>query len=238
MRLQRTPFDHLGIDAHMAAEQSDSSKSLPFSQEGGVCYRPRSKVHLKEEMMTKRLAIFVSGTGSIMEAIFVAGIPVELVFADRECAALQKAQARGIHTKRMDRAGYFGPTTGFDREGFTMAIARTLHSREIDIVMMAGFMSFLHKCFFKEYEGAIINTHPSLLPAFKGDHAVRDAFNAGVKVTGCTMHYATEVLDSGEIIDQRVVWRKPDDSIESLHERIKVEERQMVPENLRRIIAD
>lgn len=188
--------------------------------------------------MSKKMAIFVSGTGSIMEAIIAARLPVGLVLADRACKALRTAAQKEIPTELESRITCLDHEHKFNREIFTRRIGRQLIRYDIDLVMMAGFMTILHESIFKKYRGAIINTHPSLLPAFKGDHAVADTLRAGVKITGCTMHYATEVLDEGLIIDQRAVRVQSGDTVETLHERIKVEERKMVTENLRRLLAE
>ncbi len=163
----------------------------------------------------KRLAVLVSGTGSIMESIIDDHLPVSLVLADRECRAIEVAALRRIECEIVHRADYVRSDKSFDRQAFTERVTQILLARHIDLV-----------------ENKTLNTHPSLLPAFKGDHAVADAWHFGVKITGCTLHYATPQLDHRPIVDQRAVRRLPDDTVESLHERIKVEERKMVPENL------
>ncbi len=94
---------------------------------------------------------------------------------------------------------------------------------------MAGFMTVLAEPMFVAYEGRVLNTHPSLLPAFPGAHAVRDALAYGVKVTGCTVHIATVRMDDGPILAQQAVAVAPDDTEESLHERIKAVERSLYP---------
>lgn len=186
----------------------------------------------------KRLAVLISGTGSIMEAIHKSGIEIGAVIADRHCSGLALAKACGIWNRyQILRKNFMHPSGGFNRHAFTGEFKKVLDEEEIDIVMMAGFMTVLNERIFSQYANRIINTHPSLLPSFKGDTAVADALEYGVKVTGCTMHYATSVLDEGPIIDQRAVPVLSGDDIQSLHERIKVEERKMVPENLKRLMA-
>jgi len=101
------------------------------------------------------------------------------------------------------------------------------------VVAMAGFGTVLGPPIFEVYYGRILNTHPALLPAFKGWHAVRDAIEAGVKVTGTTVHIATEEVDAGPILAQEPVRVEPGDTEESLHERIKVVERRLYPETIR-----
>ena len=102
---------------------------------------------------------------------------------------------------------------------------------------MAGFGTILGADIFSVYPGRILNTHPALLPAFKGWHAVRDALAAGVKVTGCTVHIATEAVDEGPILAQEAVLVEPGDTEETLHERIKSVERRLYPETIRLFLA-
>ena len=101
---------------------------------------------------------------------------------------------------------------------------------------MAGFGTILGPDIFSVYPGRILNTHPALLPAFKGWHAVRDALAAGVKVTGCTVHVATEIVDEGPILAQEAVMVETDDTEATLHERIKEVERRLYPETIRRFL--
>jgi phosphoribosylglycinamide formyltransferase-1 len=103
---------------------------------------------------------------------------------------------------------------------------------------MAGFMTILDKPFIDRWPGRVLNTHPSLLPSFPGAHGVRDALEAGVKITGCTVHIATAELDAGPIVAQAPVEVLADDSVESLHERIKVVERTLYPSAIRTLMED
>src|SRR4029450_10458835 len=103
--------------------------------------------------------------------------------------------------------------------------------------VMAGFMTVFDKPVFDAFDGRILNTHPALLPAFKGAHAVRDALEHGGKGDGCTVHVATMELDDGPILAQEAVPVLPDDTVESLHERIKVVERQLYPDTLAAVVA-
>ncbi len=102
---------------------------------------------------------------------------------------------------------------------------------------MAGFMTILEKPIFDAYAGRVLNTHPSLLPAFRGAHAVDDALAAGVKVTGCTVHVATLEVDSGPILAQEAVPVLDDDTAETLHQRIKEVEHRLYAETIRRFIS-
>ena len=107
----------------------------------------------------------------------------------------------------------------------------------IDVVAMAGFMTVLSARLFEVYGDRVLNTHPSLLPAFPGAHAVRDALAYGVKVTGCTVHVATEQVDHGPILAQEAVEVLPGDDEGSLHERIKAVERRLYPATIEGFLA-
>ncbi len=180
-----------------------------------------------------RLAVLASGTGSILDAIADAGLSVDLVLADRQCMAVDRAAARGIPASVVERPT-FGP--GFDREAYTREVVEALVDAGIDLVAMAGFGTILGRPAYEEYGGRILNTHPALLPSFPGWHAVGDALSHGVKVTGCTVHIATLEVDSGPILAQEAVPVLPDDSVESLHERIKAVERRLYPATIRAVM--
>jgi len=120
---------------------------------------------------------------------------------------------------------------------FTHRIVDALDGHDVDLVAMAGFMTILEKPIFDAYPGRVINTHPSLLPSFRGAHAVADALAAGVKVTGCTIHVTTPDVDNGPILAQEAVPVLDDDTVESLHERVKEVEHRIYPEVLRRLVG-
>ena len=136
-----------------------------------------------------------------------------------------------------DRGEYGGFRADFDRERYSVELARELRSREIDLVAMAGFGTVLSGGFHEAFPGRVLNTHPSLLPDFKGWHAVPQALAAGVAQTGCTVHVATEALDDGPILAQRRVAVLASDDESSLHERIKEVERALYPEVISRVMA-
>jgi phosphoribosylglycinamide formyltransferase-1 len=121
----------------------------------------------------------------------------------------------------------------FDREGFTNDVVSALAPFGVDLLVMAGFGTILAAPAHVAYPGRILNTHPALLPAFKGWHAVDEALAAGVKVTGCTVHVATEAVDEGPILAQAAVIVEPGDTETTLHERIKSVERRLYPETIR-----
>ena len=139
-----------------------------------------------------RLAVLASGTGSILQAMVQDGIEVSLVVVDRPCRATALAASAGIGCEVVERTE-FGPT--FDRIAYTGRLAGTLSDHGIDLAAMAGFGTILGPSIFDGV--TVLNTHPSLLPAFPGWHAVADALAYGVKVTGCTVHVATPVVDAG-----------------------------------------
>ena len=177
--------------------------------------------------------MLASGSGTILEAILSAGIPVEVVVVDRACRATEVAEAHGVTARLVERASY---GKDFDRVAYTNDVIDVLDAHGIDLVVMAGFGTIFEKPMFDSYDGRIINTHPALLPAFPGWHAVRDALAAGVKVTGVTVHVATLEVDAGPILSQTAVAVLPDDDEDSLHERIKEVERVLYPDTIKAII--
>lgn len=185
-----------------------------------------------------RVGVLVSGTGSILEAILGAELPVVLVAADRPCRALDIAECAGIATELVERRAFGGFGAGFDRAAYTRELVRVLAAHEVDLVAMAGFGTVLSKEVHDAYPHRILNTHPALLPAFPGWHAVADALAAGVDVTGCTVHLATLETDSGPVLAQEEVPVMPGDTVDSLHERIKQCERRLYPATLKRFIEE
>lgn len=180
-----------------------------------------------------RVAVLASGSGTLLEAMLADGIPVDLVVVDRPCRALDVAASHGIEATLVERAS-FG--ADFDRVAYTERVVDALQAAGIGLVVMAGFGTVFEKPIFDAFPNQIINTHPALLPAFKGWHAVRDALEAGVKVTGCTVHVATLDVDAGPILAQEAVAVLPDDTEQSLHERIKEVERRLYSATIREIL--
>lgn len=179
--------------------------------------------------------MLASGAGTVLRAILDAGVPVEAVILDRPCAAEGLARDAGIESEVVARES-FGPE--FDRGAYTARVIDALKRHQIDVIAMAGFGTVLSGSIFEVYPRRILNTHPALLPAFKGWHAVRDALDAGVKVTGTTVHVATEEVDAGPILAQEAVRVEPGDTEETLHERIKQVERRLYPETIRLFLED
>jgi phosphoribosylglycinamide formyltransferase-1 len=179
----------------------------------------------------------VSGSGTILESIINAGLDVALVASDRPCRGLEVANAAGIEALLVDRVDYGGFSSAFERESYSKALAQVLIKYRIDLVAMAGFGTIMTGVFHEAFPGRVLNTHPSLLPAFKGWHAVAQALEAKVTESGCTVHVATEELDHGPVLAQRRVSVYGGDDEASLHERIKDVERQLYPLVLTRVMA-
>ena len=182
-----------------------------------------------------RLGVLISGRGSnllaILEAIERGELPavVALVVSNRAAApGLEHARARGVRTFVVDRATY--P----DRAARQDAVRTALVAADVDLVVCAGWDEILLSPFLAAYAGRILNTHPSLLPAFGGGlHAQADALAHGVKVSGCTIHFVTDQVDGGPIILQRAVPVLDDDTPETLGARILAEEHRALPEAIR-----
>lgn len=180
-----------------------------------------------------RVGVLASGSGTILEALLGRNLPVVAVIADRPCGALEIARAHGVAAELVERVD-FGPT--FDRVAFTHDVVDELHRHDVDLVAIAGFGTILSKPFVDAYGGRAVNTHPALLPSFKGWHAVRDALDFGVKVTGPTVHLVTEDVDSGPILAQEAVPVLEGDTEETLHERIKEVERRLYPDVIEKLV--
>jgi phosphoribosylglycinamide formyltransferase-1 len=179
----------------------------------------------------------VSGSGTILEAMLEAGLEVALVASDRPCRGLDVARDASVEALLVDRRDFGGFTSTFDREAYSVALAEALRAEHIDLIAMAGFGTIVTGAFHKVFPGRVLNTHPSLLPEFKGWHAVEATLAAGVTESGCTVHVATEALDDGPILAQRRVPVYPDDTESSLHERIKSVERTLYPGVIARVMA-
>jgi formyltetrahydrofolate-dependent phosphoribosylglycinamide formyltransferase len=176
--------------------------------------------------------VLASGSGTILAAMLERRLPVVVVIADRPCGALDIARDAGVEAVLVERRD-FG--ADFDRVAYTHDVVDALQAHDVELVAIAGFGTILSKPFVDAYGGRAVNTHPALLPAFKGWHAVRDALEAGVKVTGTTVHLVTEEVDAGPILAQESVPVLDDDTEATLHERIKEVERRLYPEVIERL---
>lgn len=180
-----------------------------------------------------RLVVLLSGSGSnfqtLIDAVAAGDLDVELVAAGSDLPdayGLTRAKTAGIETFVVEYAAH--PS----RAAWTAALADTVERYQPDIVLSSGLMRIVGEEFIRRFAGRFINTHPALLPAFPGAHAVADALAAGVVVTGTTLHIVDAGVDTGPILDQRAVDIAIDDDQAALHEKIKVAERQMLIENL------
>jgi len=182
-----------------------------------------------------RVGVLVSGRGSNLQALLDAcarpGYPGEVVvvISDRErAAALDRARAAGVE------ALVVNPKDFADREAFDLALVRELTARRVGLVCTAGFMRILSSAFTRAFAGRAMNIHPSLLPAFPGLHAQRQALDHGAKVAGATVHFLDEgAVDTGPIILQASVPVQPDDTEDTLSARILAEEHRLYPEAVR-----
>jgi len=173
---------------------------------------------------TMKVAVLASGGGTILEAMLTAGVPVALALTDRTCRALDVAADAGVSATLVERTDF---TAAFDRDAYTSRVTAELEAAGIELVVMAGFGTIFGGPIYERYAGRVLNTHPALLPSFPGWHAVADALAYGVKITGCTVHVAELEVDSGPILAQQAVAIEVGDTVESLHERIKVVEREL-----------
>jgi phosphoribosylglycinamide formyltransferase-1 len=185
----------------------------------------------------KRLGILISGRGSNMEAI--AG-SIERGELDAEVAVVisNRADAPGLEIAR--RHGIDAvviPSRGLDREIYDRMLVERLRESQVDLVCLAGFMRLLSAAFIRGFPDRILNIHPSLLPAFPGLDAQRQALEHGVKITGCTVHFVDEHLDAGPIVLQRAVAVHDSDTVESLSARILAEEHRAYSEAIRIVLA-
>jgi phosphoribosylglycinamide formyltransferase 1 len=184
-----------------------------------------------------RVVVLLSGTGSLCAALLEAtddpGYPATVVAVggDREAPGLEHARRRGIPT--FVRALRDHP----DRAAWDRALAGAIADHEPDLVVSAGFMKIVGPAVLEAFGGRLINTHPALLPAFPGAHAVRDALAAGVEVTGSTVHLVDAGVDTGPVLAQREVPVRPGDDEARLHERIKAVERELLVDTVARLVT-
>jgi phosphoribosylglycinamide formyltransferase-1 len=177
-----------------------------------------------------KLAVLASGYGSNLQAIIDAtkrGVidgRVALVISDqRDAYALKRAEKHQIEARYLNPKNYTG------REDYDSAVIALIKERDIDLVVLAGYMRLLSPVFIDAFPGRIMNIHPSLLPSFPGLEGVSQALRYGVKVSGCTVHFVDENLDTGPIILQEAVPVYDNDTEESLHQRIHSVEHRLYP---------
>jgi phosphoribosylglycinamide formyltransferase-1 len=178
-----------------------------------------------------RLIVLASGTGSLLESLLAAAVddyPARIVAVgvDRSCRAAEIATAAAVPTFTVRLADH--P----DRTAWDAAITAATAAHSPDLIVSAGFMKILGPQFLSRFLGRIVNTHPSLLPAFPGAHAVPEALAYGVKVTGCTVHLVDAGTDTGPVLAQQPVPVFDEDVDDTLHERIKITERRLLADVL------
>lgn len=189
-------------------------------------------------MEALKIAVLVSGSGTNLQAIIDAianeGLPVEIVrvvSSRPDAYGIERAQAAGIPVTVLNRTIYQ------DREAADQMIVDACKADGAEYLVMAGYMRMLTPVVLNAFPDHVLNLHPALLPSFKGAHAIDDAFNAGVKITGVTVHLANEEYDKGPIVAQRAVPVEETDTVDDLEARIHAVEHQLYPQVLR-VIAE
>ncbi|WP_128896832.1 phosphoribosylglycinamide formyltransferase [Longirhabdus pacifica] len=182
-------------------------------------------------MSTFRIAVFASGDGSNFQAIVdqvhagTLDVHIELLICDNKTAkVIQKAEEAGIDVFVFDPKAYES------KQQYEAHIVEELKERNVALLVLAGYMRLLSSTLLTPYQGRVINIHPSLLPAFPGKNGLQDAMEYGVKVTGCTVHFVDDGMDSGPVIAQRVMDIKEEDTLALLSQKMKQLEHQLYPE--------
>jgi len=186
-----------------------------------------------------RIAVLVSGRGSNLQAIIDSienkylQAQISVVISDiADAYALVRARTHGINAVHID------PGKFASKESYEGEVLRVLDSHNVQLVLLAGYMKILGKTLLTAYKNRILNIHPALLPAFTGLHAQEQAFNYGVKVAGCTVHFVDEELDGGPIILQKCVEAKEDDTPQTLAEKILEQEHKIYPEAVKLFVEN
>ncbi len=187
--------------------------------------------------MGRRIAVLISGRGSnlqaLMDAIAEGRLDAEIavVVSNRaDAAGLERAQQAGIETLVMDHRAYAS------RDDYDAAVAGELRRRDVSLICLAGFMRLIGPALLDAFPNAILNIHPSLLPAFPGVNAQRQALEHGVKVSGATVHLVTRELDAGPIVAQAPVLVRDDDTVDTLAARILIEEHRIYAEAVKIVL--
>ena len=183
--------------------------------------------------MSIKLGVLISGSGSNLQALIdsiAAGrldASIEIVVSSRADAyGLKRAEAAGIQTLTMSREVYADPLAA------DAIIAAELKAHEVDYVIMAGYMRMVREPLLMSYPNRVVNLHPALLPSFKGAHAIQDAYDYGVKITGVTVHFADDKYDCGPIIAQRALAIDESWSVDELEEHIHAIEHELYPDTI------
>jgi len=176
------------------------------------------------------IGVLVSGGGTNLQALLDAGLPVVAVASNRR-AAPALARAGSLPAAAFELADFT------DRAARDAAMADWLKAHDVRLVVLAGYMHILTPMFLERFPGAVVNVHPSLLPAFPGAHAVEEQLRAGVAESGASVHVVDEGVDTGPVLAQERVPVLPGDTPETLHERIKAVEHRLLPEVVRELCA-
>jgi phosphoribosylglycinamide formyltransferase 1 len=178
------------------------------------------------------IGVLVSGEGTNLQALIDAGLPIACVASNKPgVRALERASAAAIETAVFDARDYAS------REDRDVALAQWLRSHGVELVVCAGYMHLLRKPFFAYYAGRIVNTHSAPLPDFPGAHPIEDVLRAGVSETAATVHYVDEGIDSGPVIAAERIPVLPDDTADTLRERVKAVEHRLLPEVVAELCA-
>lgn len=182
--------------------------------------------------MTKKIAVFASGSGSNFQVI-AENFSVEFVFSDhRDAYVLERAEKLGVLSYAFELKEFD------DKASYEEAIIDLLELHQIDLVCLAGYMKIVGPKLLSTYEGRMINIHPAYLPEFPGAHGILDAWEVGVPESGVTIHWVDSGVDTGQIIKQVRVPRLPDDTIESFENRIHQAEYALYPQVIKEILHD
>ena len=188
---------------------------------------------------SRRIGVLISGRGSNLQALIdaiatrVLNAQIAIVISNKaDAAGLDRARAAGIETMVLDHRGFAS------RDDYDTAIAKELQVRGVSLVCLAGFMRLVGPRLLDAFPNAILNIHPSLLPAFPGVNAQRQALDHGVKITGATVHLVTGELDGGPIVVQSPVSVGDEDTVDILSARILIEEHRLYPEAVRIVLGD
>ncbi len=202
---------------------------MPAYTRARVCKQPSGELSAvtPASSAAKRVVVLLSGAGSNLQALLersLGGQVVRVVSDQLGAGALDLARARNVEAVAVDRREFA------DRQAWEKALREVVTEAAPDVVVLAGFMRILSGAFVSRWP--TLNVHPSLLPAFPGAHAVADALRHGVKVTGATVHFVVEQVDAGPIVAQESVAVRSNDTIETLHARIKAVEHRLLPDSV------
>jgi phosphoribosylglycinamide formyltransferase-1 len=179
------------------------------------------------------IGVLVSGEGTNLQALIDAGLPIVAVASNKaDVRALERAESVGIATRAFELDDF--P----DREARDAAMADWLVERAVDLVVCAGYMHLLRRCFLERFPGRVINTHSAPLPEFPGPHPIHDVLAAGVPETAATVHYVDGGVDTGPVIAAERVPVLPDDDEQSLRDRVQAVEHSLLPRVVQELIAE